>query len=140
MHYPCTDITDGSLATFHTMELKYKVSQHTLFVRNKSQDVSRRINTLNALQRYRNENTKVVYLNKTRFANRMGHSREWGDNTQPVTSSTYSRQLPPAEGERFVVIAGGTVDGLVESTYLCYSAISSQGDYHGETNNDRFKL
>ena len=70
----------------------------------------------------------------------MGHSREWVDTTQPVTSSTYSRQVPHGEVERFVVIAAGTEDGFVEGSYLCYPAKSTQGDYHGEMNGDLFQL
>ena len=76
-HYPWTDITVGSLA-IHTMEFKYKVSQRRLYVRRKSQDVvSHRINTLKALQRYRNRNMKVVYVDETWFTTRISHSREW---------------------------------------------------------------
>ena len=90
----------------HTMGFKYQVSQCGLYVRKESQDVgSRRIYTFKALQRYRNENTKVVYVDETWFTTRMGHSRKWVDTTQPVTTSTYCRQLPPEEEERFVVTA-----------------------------------
>ncbi|MPC53651.1 hypothetical protein E2C01_047549 [Portunus trituberculatus] len=61
------------------------------------------------------------------------------DTTQAVTNTTYSQQVPPEEGERFVVVAGGTAGGFVEGSYLCYPAKYSQGDYHGEMNDDLFQ-
>ena len=123
------------------MGFKYKVYQRRLYARKELQDImSRRIKTCKVLQCYRNKNTQVVYVYERWFTTRIGHSREWVDTTQPVTNSTYSRQVPPREGERFVVRAGGTVDGFVEGSYLCYPAKSSQGDYHGETNGDLFRL
>ena len=64
----------------------------------------------------------VVYVDETWFTTRMSHNREWTDTTQDVTSPTYSRQVPPGEGERFVVIAAGTKDGFIEDSYLCYAA------------------
>ena len=52
----------------HIIGLIYKVSRSRLYVREESQDiVSRRINTLKALQRYWNENTKIIYVDKTWF-------------------------------------------------------------------------
>ena len=61
----------------------------------------------------------------------MGHDKEWVNTKEDVTSSTYNRQVPPGERERYVVIAGGTTGGFVEGSYLCYPAKSSLGDYYG---------
>ncbi|KAK8383434.1 hypothetical protein O3P69_019074 [Scylla paramamosain] len=100
----------------HTMGFKYKVSQRKMYVRRESPDVvCRRIGALRALQHYREEGMMVVYVDET------------------------CRQVPPGEGERFVVVAGGTAGGFVEGSYLCYPAKSSQGDYHGEMNGDLFQ-
>ena len=124
----------------HSMGFKYKLSKRKMYVRKESRDVvSRRISALRALRRHRNEGTVVVYLDETWFTTRMGHNKEWVDTTEDVTSSTYSRQVPPGEGERYVVIAGGTRGGFVEGSYLCYPAKSSLGDYHGEMNSTLFQ-
>ena len=43
------------------------------------------------------------------------------DTTQHVISSTYSRLVQPGDRERYVLIAGGTLNGFVEGSYLCYT-------------------
>ncbi|XP_068243813.1 uncharacterized protein [Palaemon carinicauda] len=69
----------------------------------------------------------------------MAHNREWGDTTQDITIPTYSRQVPPGEGECFVVVAAGTNEGFIDGSYLCYLAKTNRGDYHGEMNAKLFK-
>lgn len=124
----------------HAMGFKYKLSKRKMYVRKETQDVvSRRIRALRALRQHRQEGTIVVYVDETWFTTRMGHNREWVDTAEDVTSPTYSRQVPPGEGERFVVIAGGTAGGFIEGSFLCYPAKSSQGDYHGEMNGTLFQ-
>ncbi|XP_066953386.1 uncharacterized protein [Macrobrachium rosenbergii] len=56
----------------------------------------------------------------------------------PNTSANYSRQAPPGEGERFVVVAGGTADGFIEGSFLCFPAKNTSGDYHGKMNGEMF--
>ena len=80
----------------------------------------------------------MVYVDETWFTTRMGHNREWVDTTQAPSNTAHSRQVPPGEGERFVVVAAGTDEGFVEGSYLCYPAKSNQGDYHGEMNGELF--
>ncbi|KAK3873076.1 hypothetical protein Pcinc_021888 [Petrolisthes cinctipes] len=64
----------------------------------------------------------------------MHPSREWVDTSQSDTSDSYSRQVPPGEGERFVIVAACTVNGFIEDSFLCFPAKNKSGDYHGEMN------
>ncbi|XP_066950821.1 uncharacterized protein [Macrobrachium rosenbergii] len=73
------------------------------------------------------------------FTTRMSHNREWADTTQAATSAIYSRQVPPGEGEHFLVVAAGMDNGFTEGLYLCCPAKTTHGEYHGEMNAKLFQ-
>ncbi|XP_066965631.1 uncharacterized protein [Macrobrachium rosenbergii] len=58
---------------------------------------------------------------------------------QGAISAIYSHQVPPGEGEHFMVVAAGTNDGLTKSSYMCYRAKTTRGDYHREMNAKLFQ-
>ncbi|XP_068207625.1 uncharacterized protein [Palaemon carinicauda] len=128
------------LRLLHSMGFNYKDSQHKMYVSKESLEiVCHRITALRDLRHQREEGRVVIYIDETWFTTRMAHNREWADTTQNITSPTYSGQVPPGEGERFVVVAAGTNEDFIDGSYLCYLAKTNQGDYHGEMNAKLFK-
>lgn len=123
----------------HQMGFRYTTTARKMYVRKESLDiVCRRIKALRMLKNHRENGNQVVYLDETWFTTRMCHNREWVDRTQSPTSATYSRQVPPGDGERFVVVAAGTEEGFIDGSFLCFPAKNTTGDYHGEMNGELF--
>ena len=91
------------------------------------------------LKTHREENRMVVYMDKT--CSPPGWDTTWSgwvDSTQAVTSHTYSLQVPPGDGERFMVVAGGTGNCFIEGSFLSFPAKYTTGDYRGEMNSELF--
>ncbi|XP_064106784.1 uncharacterized protein LOC135215760 [Macrobrachium nipponense] len=110
-----------------------------MYVKKKTLDIVRwRIRTLRALNEYRMEGRKVVYIDETWVTTRMHRSSEWVDATQSMMSATYNQQVSPEEGERFVLVAAGREDGFIEESFLCFPTKKKTGDNHGEMNADLF--
>ena len=99
--------------------------------------VCRRAKTLRALRQLCGEGREAVYIDKAWFTTRMNHSMEWVNGNETVTTARYGRQLPE-EGERFVVLGAGTMDGFVETSYLSFVTNSDSGDYYGAVNSTLF--
>ncbi|MPC59657.1 hypothetical protein E2C01_053681 [Portunus trituberculatus] len=89
-------------------------------------------------RKHQEEGRLVVYVDETWFTIRMHHSKEWVDTTQLNTSVIFSRQVPPGEGERYVVVAGGTEEGFIDESFLYYPAKNTTADYHGGMNSTLF--
>lgn len=123
----------------HQMRFRYRTSQRKMYVRKESLDiVCRRIKALRYLKQHRENDRQIVYLDETWFTTRMSHGKEWVDATQPSTSATYSRQVPPGDGERFIMVAAGTKNGFIDGSVLSFVAKNKTDDYHGEMNSDLF--
>ena len=123
----------------HQMGFRYRTTQRKLYVRKESLDiVCRRIKALRSLKQQRENGQQVVYLDETWFTTRMSHGKEWVDTTQPSTSAGHSRQVPPGDGERFIMVAAGTKDGFIDGSVLSFVAKNKSDDYHGEMNSDLF--
>ena len=123
----------------HQMGFQYRTSQRKMYVRKESLDiVCRRIKALRSLKQHRENEQQVVYLDETWFTTRMSHGKEWVDATQPSTSATYSRQVPPGDGERFIMVAAGTEKGFIDGSVLSFVAKNKTNDYHGEMNSELF--
>ncbi|XP_063868235.1 uncharacterized protein LOC135104633 [Scylla paramamosain] len=121
------------------MGFRYKTSQRKMYMKEETLDVvCRRVNALRSLRNHQEEGRQMVYVNETWFTTWMHHRKEWVDTTQPNTSATFSRQVHPGEGERFVVEAGGTHEGFIDESFLCYPAKNKTRDYHGEMNSSLF--
>ncbi|KAF0301523.1 hypothetical protein FJT64_026213 [Amphibalanus amphitrite] len=123
----------------HRMGFRYRSTQRKMYVRKETLDiVCRRIQALRKLKQHRENGHQIVYVDETWFTTRMCHSREWVDNTQAATSATYSRQVPPGDGERFIVVAAGSEEGTIDGSFLSFVSKNRSGDYHGEMNSELF--
>ena len=123
----------------HQMGFRYRAAKSKMYVVKESMEmVCHRAKALRALRQLRGEGREAVYLDETWFTTRMNHSTEWVDGDEVVTSARYSRQVPPGEGERFVVLGAGTENGFVEGSYPSFVTNSSSGDYHGAVNSTLF--
>ena len=124
----------------HQMKFRYRTSQRKMYVRKESLDiVCRRIKALRSLKRHPDSGHQILYLDETWFTTRMSHGKEWVDATQPSTSATHSRQVPPGDGERFIMVAAGTESGFIDESVLSFVARNKSDDYHGEMNSELFQ-
>ena len=128
-----------AIRILHQMGFRYRAAQRKMYVRKESMEiVCRRIKALRELKAFRQRGHQIVYLDETWFTTRMNHSREWVDSTQASTSATFSRQVPPGDGERFIVVAAGTEEGFIDGSFISFTAKNASGDYHGEMNSELF--
>lgn len=116
----------------HITSRKRYVPKETLEI------VSRRVRAIRQLRRYREDSRCIIYLDETWMTTRMTHGIEWVDTTEDILSPNHSRQVPPGEGERLIVIAAGNEAGFIEGSFLVYPCKRTTGDYHGEVNYEIF--
>ena len=118
---------------------RFRITKRKRYVAKETMDlVSKRIRCLRQLEEARQSGRKLYYMDETWFTTRMTHGTEWVDTREHEQSITYSRQVPPGEGQRLVVIGAGSEDGFVNDAFTVFAARNQGGDYHGEVNLDLY--
>lgn len=92
----------------------------------------KRISYLRSIQRYRQENRPIIYLDETYVLSTHVQSQSWSDE------SNKGIRKPISKGERLIIIHAGGEKGFVPNALTTWKATKHTGDYHDNVNQEMF--
>ena len=86
---------------------------------------------LTTLERYKEENRQIVYMDETWLNKNTQPSCIWHDKTLDTVDS-----VPSGKGQRWIVLGAGSKDGWIENSIKIWKGNTKSEDYHTEMNSD----
>lgn len=92
-----------------------------------------RINYLQKLRQYRQQNRPIVYTDESYVHSSHAKPKGWADG------STKGLKKPISKGQRVVIVHAGSETGFVPSALLTFKSGMKSGDYHDDMNFDNYE-
>lgn len=86
---------------------------------------------LTNLERYKEEERQIVYMDETWLNKNITPNVIWHDNSLDTVDS-----VPPGKGQRWIVLSAGTKDGWLPNSFKMWKGNTKSEDYHTEMNSD----